>query len=204
MARTKGSVSKIFKELFYIGSKFGKWEVIDNKLIYEGKRKHGKIKVKCECGFIGTIDPYPLKKGQSTCCFDCGHNKKGENSPIYKGFKEIPGSWFLRYKNRSNKYEFNIELKDIYDLWIKQNKKCALTGLEIDFNNYNFKTISKRKGKNFNYDLKCTASLDRIDSKKGYILNNIQLVHKDINMMKKEYNQEYFINMCYLVINNLK
>lgn len=38
--------------------------------------------------------------------------------------------------------------------------------------------------------------LDRIDSSKGYIEGNVQWVHKDVNMMKQNYSQKYFIEMC--------
>ena len=44
-----------------------------------------------------------------------------------------------------------------------------------------------------------TMSLDRIDNNKGYIEENVQWVHKDINMMKRIYSQDYFIYMCKLV-----
>ena len=44
-------------------------------------------------------------------------------------------------------------------------------------------------------------SLDRIDSNNGYVEGNVQWVHKDVNMMKKDYNQEYFINICKLITN---
>jgi hypothetical protein len=193
MARTKGAVSPKFKEIFYIGAKFGDWELIDNNLTYGGSQNHGKIKVKCKCGDEYLSDPYPLKKGTSTCCFKCGHNKLGENHHSFTGYKEIPGSWFGRY-SKTKKRKFNLNIEDIYNIWIKQNKKCALSGLEIDFKNTNQKT----------HDLSCTASLDRIDSKKDYTLDNIQLVHKDINMIKKDYNQEYFIKLCKLIANNGK
>jgi hypothetical protein len=47
-----------------------------------------------------------------------------------------------------------------------------------------------------------TASIDRIDSSKGYILGNIQWVHKDVNFMKRTYSQEYFVKMCKLITEN--
>jgi hypothetical protein len=64
---------------------------------------------------------------------------------------------------------------------------CSLSGqpLTIGMNRYN------------------TASIDRIDSSKGYIEGNIQWVHKDINFMKRTYSQEYFVQMCKLVSNNV-
>lgn len=39
-------------------------------------------------------------------------------------------------------------------------------------------------------------SLDRIDSKKGYVVGNVQWVHKDINRMKNTFPQDYFIQVC--------
>jgi hypothetical protein len=41
-----------------------------------------------------------------------------------------------------------------------------------------------------------TASLDRIDSSKGYITGNLQWLHKDINWMKNSFSQEDFIKLC--------
>mgnify|MGYP007044016634 CR=1 FL=1 len=47
-----------------------------------------------------------------------------------------------------------------------------------------------------------TASLDRIDSSKGYIEGNVQWVHKDINWMKQDFNEEYFIFLCSEITKN--
>jgi hypothetical protein len=46
-----------------------------------------------------------------------------------------------------------------------------------------------------------TASLDRIDSSFGYIEGNVQWVHKDINIIKLDYDQDYFIKICSAVCN---
>ena len=45
-------------------------------------------------------------------------------------------------------------------------------------------------------DKTATASLDRIDSTKGYIDGNIQWVHKRINTMKMDMSQKDFIDFC--------
>lgn len=47
-----------------------------------------------------------------------------------------------------------------------------------------------------------TASLDRIDSSKGYIEGNVQWLHKDINQMKINFNQKDFIKYCKLIAKN--
>lgn len=41
-----------------------------------------------------------------------------------------------------------------------------------------------------------TASIDRIDSSKGYIKGNIQIVHKTLNKMKLNMRDEEFIAIC--------
>ena len=50
---------------------------------------------------------------------------------------------------------------------------------------------------------KSTASLDRIDSSKGYTIDNIQWLHKDINKMKWDFSQEKFLELCKKIVNNL-
>lgn len=47
-----------------------------------------------------------------------------------------------------------------------------------------------------------TASLDRIDSSKGYVEGNVHWVHKDINIMKWDFPLETFIKMCKFVAEN--
>ena len=116
------------------------------------------------------------------------YTKKDKN-PQWKGYNEIPFSWFSKYFLRKSKSKRTgtITIEDVYNLWIKQDKKCCLSGVIIGFND---------DGKGH------TCSIDRIDSKKEYTLDNIQLVHKDINYMKNRFSQEYFIKMCKLVTNN--
>jgi len=78
------------------------------------------------------------------------------------------------------------------NLFIKQNKKCALTGLDIKFGVRNDKITGTYE--------ETTASLDRIDSSKGYVKGNIQWVHKDINIMKNDFNVDKFKKLCKMVI----
>ena len=40
-----------------------------------------------------------------------------------------------------------------------------------------------------------TASLDRIDSKKGYIEGNVQWVHKNVNKMKMDLDEKEFFSI---------
>ena len=73
------------------------------------------------------------------------------------------------------------------ELFLKQNKKCALTGIDI-----HFPETAKEHSKG-------TASLDRIDSSKPYNADNVQWVHKTVGMMKLAFTQTEFIEWCKLI-----
>jgi hypothetical protein len=192
-----------YENYFKLSQKIGKWEIISTNIIHHEKTKEAQIKCRCECGFEKLVYCLTLIKGQSTACFNCGHGNKGESNAKWKGYKEVPGSFINRITSRSKKSnrEVKINAEDIYDLWIKQDKKCSLSGLPIDFTNTNPGNINRKESK---YDLICTASPDRIDSNKGYTKDNVQLVHKDVNMIKKEYDQDYFLKLCHLITENSK
>lgn len=100
----------------------------------------------------------------------CKHCSNKDSHPQIS-FKGIRVSFARKYELQAklrNK-SWNISLSDLADLAEKQDKKCALSGIDLVFDG------------DFN---KINASLDRIDSTKGYEIDNIQWVHKKINMMK--------------------
>jgi hypothetical protein len=86
----------------------------------------------------------------------------------------------LRSKNRV--YDFDLDANYLWQLYLNQNKKCALSGLDIFFNS------TSRSGDG-------NASLDRKDSNKGYTKENVQWVHKDINRIKWELEEKYFLSL---------
>jgi hypothetical protein len=83
---------------------------------------------------------------------------------------------------------FNITIEQAWDIYLKQNKRCALSGTLIVFSKPDEGRIQ-------------TASLDRIDSSKGYILENVQWVHKVLNKMKGKLSDNQFKFWCNLVTN---
>lgn len=173
-----------------IGDVFGQWAVIDNNRITLNakNRAYGFL---CECSCKRTtkyVRVEQLKKGDSKCKKCHLDNVVLINKNIRTC--ELSMTYFTgiicgaRYRN----LEFNITLDYLYDLFIKQDNKCAISGIPI--------ILDKSYG---NVKRGCviqTASLDRIDSTQGYIEGNVQWVHKDINRMKWELNQSYFIEIC--------
>ena len=73
---------------------------------------------------------------------------------------------------------------------MEQQGKCALTGM----------VLRMRGRKSEEQKERGTASLDRIDSTKGYVRGNVQWVHKDVNLMKNEFSEGYLLKMCRLVV----
>ena len=73
------------------------------------------------------------------------------------------------------------------NLWISQEGKCFYTKEKLWF------ARSKING---------NASLDRIDSSLGYIEGNVKFVHKDVNIMKWDFSEERFLEVCEKIIKN--
>ena len=153
--------------------------------IYKGHiAKAAYYECKCaNCGVIGNkrISAIKVQKGR---CKICGP-PKGKEHPCWKGCGDISHEAFTSIKHSAieRKLEFDITIEYIWRLYLKQNKKCALTGWDIVFPIQ----YSNHNG---------TASLDRIDPKKGYIKKNVQWVHRDINKFKLHYTEDELFTFC--------
>jgi len=118
--------------------------------------------------------------------------KKG--SRRQRAHHTIPGRFFYSIKSSAihRGLSFEITIDQIWDLFLKQDKRCAYSRLELKFK----KTNERQKEQ--------TASLDRKDSAVGYTIDNVQWVHKHINYMKLDHSEDYFFKLCELVTNNQK
>ncbi len=76
----------------------------------------------------------------------------------------------------------------MYEQLRSQGYRCAISGVEL-------KVV--RNGTQ-------TASLDRIDSSKGYTRENIQWLHKDVNLMKRNMTDENFVQWCKVIAEHRK
>ena len=89
----------------------------------------------------------------------------------------------IQYKAKSRNLIFNLSIEFLNDLYKKQKGKCAISGIEIEFENGNYYPINP-------------CSLDRIDSSIGYIEYNVQWVDRKINYMKHQSPNDDFIEIC--------
>jgi len=144
-------------------------------------------KCQCECGLIVLRRSSHLRRGRCTCstCKALAEHKK-------YGFKDIRAHhWYNIQKQAAKRnIEFDITMSYAWGIFKSQNSKCALSGIPIWF----------AKTKKEHAAGGTTASLDRIDSKKGYLEGNVQWVHKWINRMKNKFTTEEFYNYCKKIV----
>ena len=128
-----------------------------------------------------------LREGK--VCKKCS-NRKTEN--CHRGLcGPVRLSWFGKFRINAELrgIPFEIEAEDVANWYELQGGVCALSGVSIGW--------CEVGGIH-------TASIDRIDSERGYTRDNCQLVHKDINMMKQSFSQERFVQMCRSVADKVK
>ena len=151
----------------------------------------------CICGNKKSVRYWHLTHSKTKSC-GCVYNEgwfKG------KAVGDLSSSYLtsFRYGRVSKGIPFSedITLEFLWNLFLKQDKKCAISGIQIYLN----KNWSKQnKGKKTKVIQ--TASLDRIDSNKGYTKDNVQWVHKTINLMKGQLTDLEFITVCKIVSEN--
>jgi hypothetical protein len=94
----------------------------------------------------------------------------------------------MKNKARLRKIHWSLSPEYLWELFLKQGRRCSFTGMELVF------------ARNYRNNKMQTASLDRIDSAKGYIQGNVQWVHKTVNFMKQALNDENFIDICRKIV----
>ena len=102
--------------------------------------------------------------------------------------KNIANNLIKKSKRRAfEKIFYNLKSEHINYLIKKQKNKCCYTNIKFKYLDINYR-----------------PSIDRINSAKGYTLENIELVIKPINIMKMEMSKDEFLNYCKLIKNPSK
>ncbi len=88
---------------------------------------------------------------------------------------------FRTAKQRARKkgFEFDLTLDYLFELYNKQNGICYITGVKLSLEKHHHNTIS----------------IDRIDSKKGYVVSNIGICTDFINIAKSNYELDELLNI---------
>ena len=161
------------------GQQIFNWKLIKRL----ANNKQGPIWLcECKCGKKQNVVTNLLNYGRSKSCRQCSWNdRKGSTHQCWKGYGEIGSEKLSKIRTRARRryLDFNLTCKFLSNLWLKQNKKCAISGLQLD--------------------IKTNASVDRIDSSLGYVKGNVWWVHSDINQMKWDFNFEKFLEYCKII-----
>ena len=135
------------------GLKFGKLILLK----YLGK---SKWRCECECGNETTVSTSDLKNGNSTKCRTCSNRlKKGET-----GFNNLYSKYKIRAKNHNR--EFSLSKKEFGLLTSSNCHYCGVSPYKISISNLHTSEQTKKHSE-YLYN-----GIDRIDSNKGYTLDN--------------------------------
>lgn len=183
----KYGIKRIYRKkeklAYLIGLKFTDWEVI----CIDGIDKNNKTLLKCQCRLCGRIRhllPGEIKHKAYHSC-QCKVLEKRKNTWVGRIHSTY---WKTIARNAIRRgLDFDITREEAWVLVEKQNNKCALSGVEF---------IWPQSSYEFDHERVMTASIDRIDPKKSYTIDNVQWVHKDVNWMKQDLTEEKFIDYC--------
>jgi hypothetical protein len=111
----------------------------------------------------------------------------GSDARVWRGYEDISLTVWNSYRRNAAERDlpFDISIEEGWSVFLKQRRRCALTGLPISFSR------TRRDGR--------SASIDRIDSTKGYCSGNVQWVHKLVNRLKGDLPESVFLSLCRLI-----
>ena len=140
---------------------------------------------RCDCGNDIEFKGLDVVRGARKCCGEgCPHKPPSYN---YIGCGSLSGKYWGRINRHARLRDIPVEItiEDAWHKFVEQDGICALSGLEITL----YRKIKTQ-----------TGSLDRIDSKKAYTIDNIQWVHKDINKMKSNLPEDRLLFLCEQIV----
>ena len=164
---------------YHVGDRYDKVVILELKTRGAGARI---ARCLCDCGQETEIRCVLLTRNKNV---NCGCS----TICTYTGIEDLSGAYFYNLQTgaKKRKLPFNITKELLWELFLKQNKKCALTGIPI--------TLCVRNR------TEGTASVDRIDSSVGYEPENVHWVHKEINKMKQGFSIPKLIALCTQIVN---
>lgn len=154
----------------------GDWLVINPN----EKNKEGKwfTRVKCKCGFESVIRNAYLNSGKTNSCEACRAKKVGEMNSTQDPWWSEMNYLSLIAKNRN--LEFTLTPQDVKELSVKNCNVCGRKPyMKSRCNLAKLKNIFRN-------------SIDRIDSDKGYTIENCQTLCWDCNRWKGKLTQKEF------------
>lgn len=173
----------------YTGQVIGKLTVLERAEDKTNNQGHPVIRWKCKCECERIVFRYSCHLKRGSC--RCNTCKAIEEHRKY-GYEDIrTHHWYNIQKNaKKRNIKFDLTMEYVWDIFKKQKEICALSGIPLIF----------AKTKDEHATGGTSASLDRIDSSKGYIEGNVQWVHKWVNLIKNDFTTEEFLGYCNKIV----
>jgi len=117
--------------------------------------------------------------------------KVGKDHGKWRGFGDISRTHWndIKWSAKDRNIVFDIDIDFGWRLFLEQERKCALSGVDIKF--------SIKSG---GWWKNTTASLDRIDSSKFYTKDNVQWIHKRLQFVKGSLMEDELLSWCKLIV----
>jgi len=161
------------------------------------------VECHCDCGSTRTYELREWSSGPHSCnrngCH-CAtairiaveHSKQGwcgeiSDSRWARIRKEASGLRRRKWSSVQTRPDipFEVTREQAWNLFLDQDRRCAKTGRPLVM-----------RGRGHDHWKQETASFDRIDSSKGYVQDNVQWVHKDVQKSKWDFDDQYYVEMC--------
>lgn len=169
------------------GDRFGKLEVLDS--FKDTKNRRTMFKCVCDCGNIKNASARNLQRGSTT---HCGCSRNTSNLGLPDGVAAL-NALISTYKSNAKRkgYEFNLTDEDMIALF---NGNCFFCGEPPT-------KIFKKKNIKSSYTYN---GIDRIDSSKGYTIDNTNSCCTVCNYLKSNKTNEEFLNKVIEIAENHK
>jgi hypothetical protein len=140
---------------------------------YKRQIKNGRVNFYCtlSCSKKITENIFMITKSAKPFHFVGGENKITTiEGKVFQAMKE-----FSRRIRRRKKFDKEVSPTDLMEIWNNQSGKCTYTNVQLIL-----PCSSEYNTSNNNFK----ASIDRIDSKKPYSIDNIQFTSVTVNYLK--------------------
>lgn len=179
------------------GTVFGRLKIVDGiHRMSEGKTPRALFKVECECGFVFEVIGTSLRKGVATSCKDCSFKYRELNraNHVNQISQLYHHNIVIRCRDANKFIANNLTIEEFSALAIKDCHYCGEPP----------KPSMMFKGRKYvNTDEIKVNGIDRLDSDKGYILDNCVPCCSTCNKMKMDLHVDDFKDIIRKITINL-
>lgn len=111
---------------------------------------------------------------------------------ILQAISRLSNRSYHRANNEKRKWKWDLFPYVLYSIWIKQNGLCAVTGMPLE----------TTQGNKFLRN-PWAASIDRLNSNRGYVKNNIRLVVHWYNNAKNTWDDKICLEAVHSWLSNI-